>query len=76
MDTTGLAIRKLIEAIAAKRNMSVEDATAGILWALEELLRTDKKPEDALGKTKPLEEAARPARKELGDEAPISPFVN
>lgn len=63
MDGTDLAIRSLIQRIAAKRGMSVAEATAGVLWALEQLLLGDMKPEDA-------------PRKELGDEGPISAFIN
>jgi hypothetical protein len=106
MDGAGLTIRKLIEAIAAERNMSFAEASQGIVWALKELLRTDMKARDvpgkfefnsaagivvdphsvkllertnALRKENPdlaFEEAAKQARIELGDEAPISPFVN
>lgn len=101
MDTTDLAIRKLIETIAAARNMSFEEASEGIIWALKELVRQDIPAEfkfnlspgivvdphsvkvlertKALGKENPkltFEEAMRQAREELGDEAPISPFIN
>jgi hypothetical protein len=106
MDAAGVAIRKLIEAIAAERNMSFADASEGIIWALKELLRTDTKPQDVppefkfnpcpgiavdphsvkvlkhtqglLKKNSNLTfaEAMTQARKELGDEAPIPPFIN
>jgi len=106
MDAAGLAIRKLIETIAAAGNISFEEASELAIEVLDELLPIDKNPQDAppefkfnltpgitvdphsvkvLERTNTLrkensnltfEEGMRQARKELGDEAPISPFIN